>query len=644
MEKKTIHNPVETVKDRILNTLFLVFTLLSFPLILSSISRSNITGWEPIYTFHITVAVVLGISLVFYRKLSRIIKAYILIAILSIAAFFGMYTFGYFASAKLFMIFIPIIAALLINRKSGYIFLGVFVLSYTLITYLYISGNYAYNFNLNDYVNKPDVWISTGLAIVLISLGLMIIINKYEDAYKYLLSDMRDKEENYRLLFEQSADGIISTNAQGEILNINQSFSAISGYTKEELIGRNSNILFKAEELEENPLHNKLILKGETVTNTSKGLRKDGTEVDIEIRTRNLSDGRIQTIVRNISESIENERKLKESELMYRTLFDNAHDAIFLLKDNKFIDCNRKALELFECRMEDLIGNDPLLFSPEFQPDGRLSQEAIITNERKVFQGQPQLFEWKHITLNGEVFDAEVSLNKYVVNEEYYIQGLVRDISEKKQLNRKLYMASMQAEEAERERLARDLHDGLGPLLSTSKIYLHNIKENENAEDEEKYIKKLGQTLDEALTGIKEISNNISPHILRNFGLTQAVKNYIQKLDTPLNVTIDCTIPDDQRYSETIEVTIYRIVNELINNSLKYSGASEITLKLMERGGNIFLSYTDNGKGFGYNEAIEKRKGFGLLNIQSRVQALNGDHKYKTKPGEGVDVEIILSV
>ncbi len=130
---------------------------------------------------------------------------------------------------------------------------------------------------------------------------------------------------------------------------------------------------------------------------------------------------------------------LHESESRYKALFEYANDAIFLMKDGIIVDCNAKALCMFRCTRDEIIGQPPARFSPVFQPDGNASIGKARKKIRAALLGEPQFFEWKHLRYDGRLFDAEVSLNRVEINNKKFIHAIVRDVTERKHMESLLY-------------------------------------------------------------------------------------------------------------------------------------------------------------------------------------------------------------
>jgi len=133
---------------------------------------------------------------------------------------------------------------------------------------------------------------------------------------------------------------------------------------------------------------------------------------------------------------------LQESERRYRALFESSGDAILLMRDDRFVECNPKTLEMFACRQDQIIGETPYRLSPASQPDGSDSRQKALERIRAALDGHPQFFEWRHIRCDGTVFDAEVSLNPVRLSGGAYVQVIVRDITARKQAEAALRFSS----------------------------------------------------------------------------------------------------------------------------------------------------------------------------------------------------------
>ena len=185
----------------------------------------------------------------------------------------------------------------------------------------------------------------------------------------------------------------------------------------------------------------------------------------------------------------------RDSEIRYRSLFESANDAIFLMKDGYFIDCNPATLEMFGCTRSQIIGTTPGMFSPEKQPDGRLSSEKAIEKINAALTGKNQFFEWLHQKLDGTPFDAEVSLMAINIAEVTHILATVRDITDRKQIEQQL---SFQAG-----------HDSLTGLPNRKSLHEEFPKLVEVARKSEQVLAMLLIDLDR----FKEVNDTLGHHL-----------------------------------------------------------------------------------------------------------------------------------
>ena len=176
---------------------------------------------------------------------------------------------------------------------------------------------------------------------------------------------------------------------------------------------------------------------------------------------------------RDVTERKLTEQALRDSEVQYRALFENASEAVWLMTDT-FLDCNQRACKLWACQREDIIGHSPVEFSPPTQPDGRSSAEAAQERIRAAFAGQPQLFYWKHLRKDGTPVDAEISLTGMTLGNQRLVLAIGRDITERKRaeikletLHRQLLDTSRQAGMAE---VATNVLHNVGNVLNSVNV------------------------------------------------------------------------------------------------------------------------------------------------------------------------------
>ncbi len=206
-----------------------------------------------------------------------------------------------------------------------------------------------------------------------------------------------------------------------------------------------------------------------------------------------------------------------------------------------------------------------------------------------------------------------------------------------------LFNAIVSTQDQERKRIAQDIHDSLGSVLSAAKLKLSSLEDSKkifSADQNEKYQATL-DLLDEASTELRNISHNIMPATLSKLGLVAALQNLIGKISMHSGIQISFTAYDfEGRIEEGAEISIYRIILELINNIVKHAAAGKVTIQLIKYPAYINLTVEDNGRGFNYNKVLEEKRGIGLGNILSRVEYLKGTIDIDSSPGKGTTVII----
>ena len=206
----------------------------------------------------------------------------------------------------------------------------------------------------------------------------------------------------------------------------------------------------------------------------------------------------------------------------------------------------------------------------------------------------------------------------------------------------------IEAEEAERHRIAKDLHDGIGQQLSAIKLYLGTLKSIPPNVDKVVYktlISKSIDAVDEACADLSNVCYNLMPVTLNICGLVYGIRELAEKIKLSKKVNIDVmTSPYFPALDKTLEINIFRIVQEFINNAIKHGKAKRITIvteydkKLKQ----VCVSLKDNGKGFNVNK--KNISGMGLTNVKSRVELHKGEFDLYSSPDKGTSYKIIFPV
>ena len=221
-----------------------------------------------------------------------------------------------------------------------------------------------------------------------------------------------------------------------------------------------------------------------------------------------------------------------------------------------------------------------------------------------------------------------------------------RKLAEKEratQLEKQRFKAVIEAEEKERVRIAKELHDGLGQVLSTAKLNVAGLEGNVDKEDEV-LVSNSMSLIDDAVNEVRSISHNMMPVALTSLGLTSALEQLIKKINESGLLVVESKFNNlENRLDSSTEIAVYRVIQEVLNNMIKHSKANKIVVFIEKLSNRLNIQISDNGVGFNTND-IDKSKGIGWKNIFSRVSLLNGNVDVNSSPGKGTNLSVSVPI
>jgi len=339
---------------------------------------------------------------------------------------------------------------------------------------------------------------------------------------------------------------------------------------------------------------------------------------------------------------------LRESEERYRELFENAKDAIYVHDlDGTYLKANRAAEELSGYTREEIVGHKYTEFIAE--------DHVNFVRKRfcaKLAQQGETSYEVDVIAKDGRRVPVEVSSRAIYANGQIVgVQGMARDITERKLAQDTLQMFSRQlieAQEDERRRIARELHDQIGQILTAVKMNLHTVQRFNLASEAGSYVKDNIEAVDEALRLVRDLSIDLRPPVLDDLGLVTALGWYVDRYTkrTGLNVDVVIELPDpNERFSRELETACFRIAQEALTNVGRHASATNVTLQLTKVAKTLTLVVKDNGVGFDL-KSLRKRSPraatLGLVSMQERAHAAGGTLEIESTPSRGTRIRFIV--
>ncbi len=215
----------------------------------------------------------------------------------------------------------------------------------------------------------------------------------------------------------------------------------------------------------------------------------------------------------------------------------------------------------------------------------------------------------------------------------YFIITIIRYQRRSLRLNKEKIQAEIDTLENERKRIASDLHDELGPLLSAVKLQINSLETV--SEDDQEVIDKSSVHIDSIIGKLREISNNLMPNTLMRKGLKKAISEFIDHSHHASGLQVKFICDEELNLDQQQEINIYRMLQEILHNTIKHAQASYLIIKIMTEQNRLLIMTADNGKGFDYFGKLKENSGLGLRNLQSRVEVMGAEISCQSELGKG---------
>ncbi|MDD5209118.1 MAG: chemotaxis protein CheB [Elusimicrobiales bacterium] len=505
----------------------------------------------------------------------------------------------------------------------------------------------------NGHVHKQEIRDTEGRWYYLIIRPYRTDKNKIEksktDGVVLALIDIQDRklaEKNVLRLATvvlDSNDSVIIVDMDGRITAWNRGAQKMYGYTEAEALGMNiSRLIPKKLKIKTRELARVSAAPMET-----QRLAKDGRILDVQLTVTVLrdEDGRpveVAKTERDITgqKSAERERKLSEKNVLRlaNSVLDS-NDAVIIcdLKD-QILAWNKGAQKMYGYTEAEALS----------MSIKRLMPENKLIKAKELVKVSAAPIETQRLTRGGRILD--VLLTVTVLRDEkgqaVEVATTERDITEQKRADRELrglHSRSISAQETERKRLSRELHDGVGQILSGVKFRLESLPAEISLQgkDAEKII-KVGGLLSQAISEIRRVSQNLMPSELVDLGLEPALRTLCREFKERAGVPVTLqagNVPTD--VAPALELALFRIAQEALNNIGKHSKASMAAVKLSRKGKELVLTVSDNGIGFTLGGKRQPAgRGIGLGSMRERSELLGGSLELNSKPGAGTTLVV----
>ena len=485
---------------------------------------------------------------------------------------------------------------------------------------------------------------------------------KNEDTIKEFYRDLEIKvkerteelyksEKRFRQIVETAQEGIWMIDVNNQTIFVNKKMCEILEYTEEEMMGR-TNLSFKDAEEQKIALQQiKRIKKGIKETYESKFITKSGRHIYTQVSTNPIlgEDGCYIGALAMMTDITG--KKLADDELKKLSMVakETINGVVIRDKDQNVLWVNNAFTKMFGYELDEVIGKNLLQFLPGPETD----VEVLNYATEQLMQKEPFVFEILNYTKAGDkmyvsvqrqpIFDTNGDVKQFF--------ALFTDITRQRELEEKVELeknikqkeiteAVIIAQESERSKIGRELHDNVNQLLGATKLYIDMGKRDD--ENRESLLSSASTYTLTAIEEIRKLSKILITPLIKEKGLTDSIKGLTKEIMLVHPIQILFTAKDfiEAGFSNKFKLNIFRIVQEQINNTLKHAQAKKININIEDNYGKLLISIADDGIGF---DTSKIRTGIGITNIKSRSELYNGTMLLNSEQGKGTTLSITFN-
>ena len=439
---------------------------------------------------------------------------------------------------------------------------------------------------------------------------------------------------NLRQILEHINHGIITTDLNGIITYWNSACEQIFGYTKEEMLNESLRKLYPLVSEKKYHQHFQKLTTGDEIQGQWKSITKEKEVIWIDVHAKPLmeDDGTPQAIIasaHDIGQLKRVEKELEENKARAQAILETTLDGIITTDvEGRILNINHSASRIFGYSEDEIKGESINVLIPEpfynnTPPNGKdnsYKEENFESGKKHITGYRRELVGRRK---GGETFPLELSVSEVDWDGRQIFTGVVKDISERRRLEREILRIS----EEERRSLGQDLHDGLGQMLTGINLISKNLarKLEANGMPGSDEVLEISDLIKEADEYAKALAHGLVPIDFKEEGLDTALEQLARQVEKLFDV--NCSVKNKESislYNDMQGMNLYRIAQESISNAVKHGKASNITIHLKIDDGSLKLSVKDDGVGFSESQKQKKKPGMGINIMRYRANMLSG--------------------